>query len=89
MVMDIFQKFAPRTRRGRKRRAQNQIMNLLAISHYEKRLAWLQSRKRRMGLQGSSTIQDPPHELAARMVAKWLGRNQSYRSVLNLVSRYR
>jgi hypothetical protein len=81
-----------RRRRGRRRSASNEIRNFWAISLYERWLPWLQARKRRMGLPDSPRVhwwQGPPHERAARMVAKRLRRNQSWRSVLNLVSRYR
>jgi hypothetical protein len=67
-------------------------MDLLAVTYYERWLPWLQARKKRPGWRDSKTIdwwQGPPHERAARMVARRLRRNQSWRSVLNLVSRYR
>ena len=95
-MRDIYEKFQsdsrPEQRRGRKRLASNELMDTLAVFRYERWLPWLQARKRRMGLRNSPTIdwwQGPPHERAARMLATWLRRNQSYRSVLNLVSRYR
>jgi hypothetical protein len=90
--IDELSKSPTRPRRGRKRRAIDDIKNILAISLYERWLPWLQARRRRPGWTDSKTVhwwQGPPHERAARMVARWLGRNQSWRSVLNLVSRYR
>lgn len=96
MARDIYQKFksVPRPkRRGRTRLAETEWLDLLAVIYYQRWLIWLQARKRRAGLVDSQTAdwwQGPPHERAARIVAKLLGRrNISYRAVLNLVSKSR
>ena len=96
MTQDIYEKFrsVPQPkRRGRKRLASTQLLDLLAVTLYEWWLARLRARHARCGLTDSARAewwQGPPHERAARIVAKRLGgRNISYRSVLNIVSKNR
>jgi len=67
---------------------------MIMRSFYERYLRWLQGRKARYGhLEGWSAIREaswwlgPPHERAARMVARRLGHGaESWRSVLNEIS---
>ena len=65
---------------------------ILAPVFYERYLVWLQQRKRRCGLEGWPGIKaadwwrGPPHERAARMVAKRLFPNHTWRHVANFVS---
>ena len=79
--------------RGRKPGGALQIVrNACAPMLYERYLAWLRRRKRRLGLdgwpalQGARWWQGPPHERAARMVAKRLFRNNNWEHVRNVVS---
>ena len=96
MPQDITEKFksVPQPkRRGRKRRALNDLQDLLVVIYYQRFLHRLQARKPRPSLPTSSPLdwrQGPPHERAARILARLLvGRNISHRSVLNIVSRNR
>jgi hypothetical protein len=66
----------------------------LLYPRYLKCLKWSQKRSRLSGIHGSrysgraSCRQDPPHELAARMVCKRMGKRLpvSYRRLLNIIS---
>jgi hypothetical protein len=79
--------------RGRKPGGAVQLVrHVYAAALYERYLAWLQRRKRRFGLIGWQTLQradwwqGPPHERAARMVARRLFRNHTWEHVRNIVS---
>ena len=79
--------------RGRKPGGAVQLIrNACAAPLYERYLAWLKRRERRFGLggwpalQGADWWQGPPHERAARMVAKRLFRNHNWEHVRNVVS---
>jgi hypothetical protein len=78
-------------RRGRKPAGAGALIrNFLALIYYERYLSWLQARQRRAALTNHPTVhwwQGPPHERAARMAARRLGCNQSWRHIQNLVSR--
>ena len=68
------------------------IRAILVPIFYERYFDWLKLRKRRCGLEGWPRIreadwwQGPPHERAARMVAKRLFPNHTWRHVANFVS---
>ncbi len=68
------------------------VRAILAPVFYERYLHWLQHRKRQCGLEGWPGIkaadwwQGPPHERAARMVAKRLFPNHTWRYVTNFIS---
>jgi hypothetical protein len=63
-----------------------------AAALYERYLSWLQRRKRRFGLVGWPALQcadwwqGPPHERAARMVARRWFPNHTWEHVRNIVS---
>jgi hypothetical protein len=79
-----------KARRGRKPPGPAaQLLNLYALILYEHYLPRLQARWRRYGRPVSNRGQNAPHQRAAQLVARRLGRNQSYRHILNLVSRTR
>jgi hypothetical protein len=68
------------------------VRDTCAALLYEQYLAWLKRRKRRFGLdgwpalQGADWWQGPPHERAARMVARRWFRNRPWEHVRNIVS---
>ena len=81
-------------KRGRppKDDALSSIRFQLAMSKYRQYLAWLQKRKRSVGLNGWSGLrgqhwwEGTPHERAARMAtARWL-RHMDWKAFLNRVS---
>ena len=94
MPQDIYEKAksVPQPkRRGRTRRAFTKLTDMLAVMLYEWWLARLRARHARSRLPNSPRAewwQGPPHERAARIVAKRLGgRNIGYRTVLNTISK--
>ena len=79
--------------RGRKPGGALQLIrDAYAAALYERYLAWLKRRKRRLGLKGWSALQGadwwqgPPHERAAPMVAKRLFQRHTWEHVRNIVS---
>jgi hypothetical protein len=68
------------------------VRDACAAMLYERYLAWLKRRKRRFGLVGWPTLQGadwwqgPPHERAARMVARGCFPNHTWEHVRNIVS---
>src|SRR5258705_12528446 len=81
-------------KRGRRPKddALSAIRFQLAVVKYRQYLAWLQNRKRTVGLNGWSAVRGQdwwtgtPHEDAARMAtARWL-RHMDWKSFLNQVS---
>ena len=68
------------------------VRDVCAAGLYQQYLAWLKRRKRRFGLTGWPALepadwwQGPPHERAARMVARRMFRNHTWRHVQNIVS---
>jgi len=68
------------------------VRTILVPVFYERYFTWFQRRKRQCGLKGWPRIRDadwwqgPPHERAARMVAKRLFPNHTWRHVANFVS---
>ena len=68
------------------------VRDAYALVLYERLLAWLKRRKRRLGLKGWPVLQStdwwqgPPHERAARMVAKRLFQGHTWEHVRNIVS---
>ena len=74
----------------------DQLRDLLAVVFYERNFTWLSRRKKRDGqLKGWAAIRSadwwhgPPHERAARMVARALGGSRDWRHIVNLASRLR
>lgn len=79
--------------RGRKPGGAFQLLrNACAAALYKRYLVWLKRRKRRFGLDGWPALQDagwwrgPPHERAARMVARRWFPNHTWEHVRNIVS---
>jgi hypothetical protein len=68
------------------------VRDATAAALYERYLVWLKRRKRRLGLkgwpalQGADWWQGPPHERAARMVARRLFQGHTWEHVRNVVS---
>lgn len=80
---------------GRKKGGTKQtIRYTMAAIEYERLLPWLRKRKKIFGLKGWESIQraewwqGPPHERAARMIARRWFPNHTWRHVLNVVSSY-
>ena len=80
---------------GRRADIENPLLLLkkaLIPPTYERNLAWLQHRKRSMGLEGWKLIrkadwwQGPPNERAARMISHRWGSRMDWRRVQNIVS---
>ena len=69
-----------------------QFRKFLVPLTYERYLAWLQRRKRTVGLEGWTLIRDadwwrgPPNERAARMTRRRFGLAMDWRRVKNMVS---
>jgi hypothetical protein len=70
-------------------------LQLIAPDLHQDYFAWLENRRQTQGLKGWACIRDaewwqgPPHERAARMVARRLMPHAGWRHVLNLVSEAR
>ena len=80
-------------KRGRKPdKFTEHVRDILVPTFYERYFDWLRKRKRRYGLEGWRPINEadwwegPPHERAARMVAKRLFPNHTWQHVLNRIS---
>jgi hypothetical protein len=84
---------APAGRRADRESPVSQIKRALIPSTYDRYLAWLQRRKRSMGLEGWKQIreadwwQGPPNERAARMTCRYLGLAVDWSTVKNIVSK--